>query len=437
MASINFQVLLCNNNTRENLTEKCKSREIIEETISTLYFNILYPDVFIDVKNSTSPINKIIKLEYFSLSTKMSKMLMYNLQDIIIKSDFGIIFNEEPEEIHQLAFLNLDKDYNIQTGENLDYIFDCGFFLSNIVTTYNRTYIKLQYIFANLGGIIQIVLLAINIIFGQILKKKFNVKILNNLFDFDDENVPITKIHLSVKKIPIVDRQNIINNESRNFFGINMDIKKNGDSSKDEEFKSVFKNDQKSEYSGDIKSNVKLTLNNFKSKFNLFNKDKKSLYVKDENIKEKINIIAEMKKRKLRYSYLEIISSLIFMNKCLSKKSVTKNAVYEIGKSSLTYYGDYITMLKQIQDLSKLKYLTLDSTQLLAFPYLSKPKKTSIGFEHKVKDYAKAFDVDIIHKERITELYNVYDEKKRTIGLTEADDKIINILDERIKDILI
>jgi hypothetical protein len=231
---IDILIKVCDNSTRVNSTKKCQSQETIDDIVSGLFFNIKSLNVLVEIKNLTLPFKTSVRTEYFALSTRMYKTVEYYLQTLVVKTDLGLVFNEEPETISRLAIGNVEKDYGI--GNNVILVLEVMYYLSNQVVTHNRSFIKVQSIFANLGGIIQVIILGTKLIFNPILLKKFNLKIINHLFDFDEiekENLTAFNNKKMLKSISGVKKEsqnrflNLNKNENNFYTNSEKNIKSN------------------------------------------------------------------------------------------------------------------------------------------------------------------------------------------------------------------
>jgi len=174
-----------NSTKKENKTITCKSIEEIEKVTQNLYFNFLYTSVAINSKNYTEPMITQISQDWFTLGIGIFKTIDYYFQNFIVRTDDGMIFSHSYQDLNKIGYFKHLADSQLLYNSNSN-IFWLSIYISNHVKYMTREYIKVQNIFANLGGIIQVVLIFFKIIFYPYFQKKLNLKIINELFDFDD-----------------------------------------------------------------------------------------------------------------------------------------------------------------------------------------------------------------------------------------------------------
>jgi len=174
-----------NSTKKENKTITCKPIEEIQKVTQNLYFNFFYTSVVIDAKNYTAPMITQISEDWFTLGMGIFKTIDYYIQNFIVRTDDGMIFSKNYKDINKLGYYKHLADQQLLDNSNSN-IFCLSIYVSNQVKYMTREYIKLQSIFANLGGIIQVVLIFFKVLFYPYFQKKLNLKIINELFDFDD-----------------------------------------------------------------------------------------------------------------------------------------------------------------------------------------------------------------------------------------------------------
>ncbi len=193
----------------------CKTNEEIKKVIPTLFFNFFYTSILINSKNFTNPMIPKINEEWFNLGTSIFKTIDYFFQNVIIRTDDGLIFSKDYEDTIRLGYYKHLADYRSLDDTDPN-IFWLNIYVSDKVKYVTREYLKIQNIFANLGGIIQIVLIIFKLTFSPFLQKKMNLKIINELFDFDDfvkqevsDNKVVRRIGISRIDSLFVDKNNI------------------------------------------------------------------------------------------------------------------------------------------------------------------------------------------------------------------------------------
>jgi len=393
---IYLKVQTCNNDTLSTEEKPCKSKEIIKDSLSRLFFNIFYQSVLVNSKNYSSPMKTIISEDWYVMQPNLYKGIDYHFENYVVYTDDGIIFNSELKKSEKLGFQKIRQDYKIiEDNENDGLIFIFQFYMSNQNKTYLRTYIKLQNIFANLGGIIQVIIIVTRFFYVLYVKKKFNIKIMNNLFDFNQDE----ELKSSISKGRI--KMNIKKFNRRNFDLHSFNYIDNS-----------FKNFSSSVHGINLKPPFSLSRNS-------------QIYI------DKLNSTSY---KKLKLRPLEYLST-IFCPSCLHSKNIkNKNILYNKILKDVNSGRDIMRIMKTSQNFIKLKYLLLSPEQLLAFNYLEKPKKTTEGqIVHEVKTYAEAFDYqENLDEDRVEKIIKYFNKMLRENKVSDVDLKLLSIIDERI-----
>jgi hypothetical protein len=174
--AVNLKVFYCKNDT---IKSNCKSMEEIEKIIRTQYINIYQQTLQVNSKNYNSPIKKFAGLSYFRLETSFHKELDFYFGKTNILTDSGIIFADFIQTHSEIGFVHLDTDVNLSTDNQIILI---EMYFSQNIKYYSRSYIKIQTVFANLGGIINILFLSGRLLIIRITTRKFKLKIINTFF---------------------------------------------------------------------------------------------------------------------------------------------------------------------------------------------------------------------------------------------------------------
>jgi len=140
------------------------------------------------------------------------------------------------------------------------------------------------------------------------------------------------------------------------------------------------------------------------------------------------------KNKKLRFSKSELIASTLFLRRFQSNDVKQKEDLYLKALENINKYTDLFTVIKNSQDLVKLKYIMLNEQHIISFPYLSKPILDKIN-DSKNK-YSKSFNFKLDHIESIKNIYKYFNEKFTSGKLDECDVKIFEVLDPKIRDII-
>jgi hypothetical protein len=337
-----FSVYTCSNDTLTNGSLPCKSQEEIDQILSGMYINMFYPTMLINGKNYTDPIKTVISEDWFVMQTNLFKELDYYFENNVVNTDNGVVFNSGLDKEERLGYKQLKQDYRIKsvTDDNLIILFT--FYMNNEIKTFNRTYIKLQNIFANLGGIISVITLVLKFFFAFILDKKFSLIIMNHLFDVEEIDYTHSNLSHSPKKANVM---MMVNNFSK-------------------------LNELKADSSLVDITTKNLQRNNFMNN---------SILDNNKIFQKNIDSYIKMKTRKLKYTSFQLVLSIFCPQKFLNREINTKNKLFEKAEKYISSSRDLMTLTKNSQDIVKLKYLMLNESQSKTFDYLSKPKQNGLG----------------------------------------------------------
>ena len=178
-----FELYLCNNLTSSVV---CKTPDEINEFFVMKYFNLIYADLKIDVKNYTNPIASKYRNDYKLVEPSLNKMMNIFLKEVSIETEDGLIFSHQAE-VHDIAFDYSETDFSFIHNNVSAAIFTCDFYSSRIVQTIDRTYENISEVFANIGGLLSFLMLL-----GFLLTYIENtfcltIKIMNRLYSFQPE----------------------------------------------------------------------------------------------------------------------------------------------------------------------------------------------------------------------------------------------------------
>ena len=120
------------------------------------YVNIVYNEINSNPKNNKNSLTSSDKLDYFTVGNDIQKTLQFYYTNYVSKIDAGIIFEEIVIDENKIGISKIDKD--LRLSKDL-YLASLSFYMSKEVKIINKRYIKLQVIFAELGGFINLTFL--------------------------------------------------------------------------------------------------------------------------------------------------------------------------------------------------------------------------------------------------------------------------------------
>jgi hypothetical protein len=177
-----FRIRLCSNKT-DSVT--CAPKEEIEDWINSrpIAFNVYFQNAIINTQNYTHPTQRYIHVLYKNIKLSSSKVMNVFIKGQEIVTDDGILF-EVPRYDSSYSYDTSDVDDSDAIEESL---MDINLFVSNHKPFYNRSYLKIQQLLADLGGLkdmLFVIAILLSTYFSQI---KLNRTIFNKVFDFELE----------------------------------------------------------------------------------------------------------------------------------------------------------------------------------------------------------------------------------------------------------
>ena len=316
----------------ENSTEnKCKSEEEINELLIGGYIRIFIPDYNFDPTNYLKPYIPYVKNLYGTFSFKYFEDIFLYFKLVEVITDSGYFF-ENTKSINFVSYDYIQNDINL---EELNHFLSLTIKVSTKRETYKRSYIKLQTICSNVGGMLKIILLI-----GEYSLYFIRITLYKNyileFFNLDESEIRLKKIRKiynlpgnNKSKIPNIfgDFSILDNNNSFNLLNNNSTLK--------------FCN---------------LKVNHLKEKQNLKNVGFKVIEGKYENksiddfsINKNNSLFTGEKNNILKSNNYLIEGDLLNKRtKTYGAKKVTKTLLYRGGDSNLT--KNKIQELNQIHD---------------------------------------------------------------------------------------
>ena len=436
--TLNLQVLLCQNSTHNN--NSCLTKTQIANQIMYMSFEIIYFENLIYANNFTNPIIKTSNKYSDYLDINLLKILTFNYKSLEIGTDVGLIF-EDTNSITESIFDGIvGKVVTRNEGKEDNYVPPLVYLkitTKNNVVRISRSYERIQDVLANIGGILDWILLWGSICVKIISCKLLKFEMINNFFDFSgldlDENGNDRNIKKRGKAYDKfknggkdgnysnkVTMSNIINRGRsgntndiyiKNDPGLILPISNNNNE------QSLINNLD----AGPGKSNKSLQQN---SNIEMSNRSSFNLVkIRDLPLDYKRHKKISDVKNSLNFNNMELFLHIFcftkLFNKKLQKKILISNAAYEEIRKKL----DFVSLFRYTREVDFIKTLLMNETQIKFFEFISKPKITS--------EILEDFDpYEDIREENLSTLYSYYKEKQ--LGKDEVDEKIFSELDENI-----
>ena len=398
------------------LTYKKKEYTTNQELIDEIYYNftffkltVINSDIFL--YNYYNPIIYYPISYELLLSPHFTKYMELSVEKNSLDSDEGIMFSN----IKSYDSYSVGNDYFYFSVDVDDYKM-CQFsiYSSNINNYSKRKYIRIQNIFSDLGGIINLItnVMPFTVAFySSIQRDQFILtKFVQNLDK--NNNKYKNKQKIKTKRIKVIAKKY---NNSQSVDGLlninkntNYHLKKN----------KLNKN--------------KLTLSiNEKSKINdsLINIYKKKKIVSNKEINKFLNNYNE--ERYLYFNWYEIIKLSFCCNKFLNRKLLNKKVLYNYSKHFVSFYLEFLTYVDKMQEFNKLKFLLFDKYQLSLFKFCPNEilslKNGQFSNNLMRKSNITYYNEKEVAKHALNYIKYI---KKNNIKLTDLDKRLLLFLNE-------
>lgn len=145
-----------------------------------LFMVIFYRDNMIDPKKADTPIQITHSPFMIGLSDLLQLDVYFNYKNLEVKSDFGFLF-EDLKSTYTYKFENREVAYRSR-GQR--YFLWGTIYLKKKTTTFERRYLKVQEIAANIGGLFKFLWIAGILFMYPISTKSINIELMNEMFHF-------------------------------------------------------------------------------------------------------------------------------------------------------------------------------------------------------------------------------------------------------------
>ena len=169
----------------ESNTNNCKSDEEIINKAKNLYFQIIYYSNQINHFDISNPIYQTLRVENFQISSSFIKRYYYYFSLSKYESYNNIILNKKKVynffeyKNTYMDFVEYETDFS--TLQQSNRLIEIAFTTTNQIINYVRILTKIQNVFANIGGLINIIYIFVKQINTQIAKKTLACDITHTL----------------------------------------------------------------------------------------------------------------------------------------------------------------------------------------------------------------------------------------------------------------
>ena len=477
---VGFSVQLCQNSTENR--NSCKSKAELLEIFNLpgYSFNLIFYENVVDANNYTNPYFLKKSLYWDYLDPLSHRYVEFFYKKVTVGTDNGMIFsNYNFQEVITVERITAKHEHFDDLNFNL---LDIYFSVSNRHLNIRRNYKRAQSVFAELGGIIDFLIIMGSLLCSFVAKKQYELDLIHSFFDFNNfksrngpislaggefannpdlnkslsnianiknmlqntprTQIPINEIHQNVEiydsNLPnapnkIVKNDNVsINNENhpRKIFYINNTPKSNNISQNENP---SFNNTNLSGFgmpSDRVKMNVNMaptTPKNIENSTIIQQNDR--IHIDEKYANELKNYIYRKKKNvtpfdnsPVNYSYFQILKSSLCPYKChdneLNEKNLTCEYALKIVRENLDVYN----LIKITRELDFLKHGLLKDRQLSFINYLGR-RKFFFNYNMKETDEIAGEIIDIL------KIQGYYNELKNIDKFGRFDKKVFDFID--------
>ncbi len=442
----------------------CTSLETLAELFdldNPMLFSLYYPIYDFNPNSFKTPLVKSYKNYFYYLSHKLQKNDRLFIKQYTLKDDRGWLYQKNNYS-NVWGVQKIISDYSYYTEEDLlkenssSLFYTMNIYMTKEATFYNRFYTKIQEVIAVIGGLVGFCSTIIKLICNFINGKMVKVRIIDNLFDFDNyENKKKISFFKNNKNCSTdyVNENDLKNNFDNNTIKINGNFMKkytNNFSVNDIVFHNnhlnsfhhnsgkkteiILKNNSYYEENNNILLNLKnRTSMSFRNSYNL-NDSLSYLDIKSHQKVKKFPTLKliNTKNSIIQYKKLSLCRILIEDIFCIKKKLITNG-------SEKTFNNIYFLLnwiyhesieINNYLDLYKLFYFlrkfVLNNEQINGISHLKKLNLVEISELKDNYDNKNSF-------ENISKLIHYYQNFNTKKNLSQIDYFTYEILDENIK----
>ena len=176
---IHAKVKKCVNNTNSDII--CKTPEEIAEKTNGFWFEFFFLDHFVDIYDYGQPVQTFSNSLYTWIAPQFYKSIRAYFNRVKVNSDNGIIFEAAA---HHNSYKYERMNYDMIGNENDDNLVEFIIISSFNEDIYDRTYIKVQNICANIGGILNGMQVVGIILLSYFEYKAYQIDLIQSIFTF-------------------------------------------------------------------------------------------------------------------------------------------------------------------------------------------------------------------------------------------------------------
>lgn len=195
LSFISLRLSMCN----REINEDCAPREEIESFISTnsLNFNIYFQNSIFDTQNYQQPQVYFISNLYRIVQLNTFKYYGMFLREEVLSTDSGLIF-PDISYLKNLAYDTYETDLSTM-DESLS-LAEIDIFSSNNQVSFTRSYLKVQDLMANIGGLAQFFFIVSEYLTFKFSSVKRDCDLMNTIHDFNLGFLIENEMHPTISK---------------------------------------------------------------------------------------------------------------------------------------------------------------------------------------------------------------------------------------------
>jgi hypothetical protein len=208
---INIAINFCNNATTNNT---CPTESEMAPVLRNVFIQFGYIDYSVDhldVKNPTKP---YLKFQTLAINWDLHTRYYENLGIVDYYTDENLIF-EDFQLTSAYQNTKTDSTVSIRHGSSLYpgiTFATLSFIRDPKVTTYNKSFLKVQTLLAKIGGILNALIFLFKFVSSVITKNLLLEKIINDFIHFED-NIETKSLNSNLQEISLKSKHNLIANK--------------------------------------------------------------------------------------------------------------------------------------------------------------------------------------------------------------------------------
>lgn len=164
----------------------CHPMTKINNALINTYISLRYIDYDVLHNNQKTPYRPYMRTEGLPISSTIYKRFFINKKNVEYTTDYELVFDDSRvENFHQQDNIDVSVDsrrlYNYP-----DRLANINIQMSRKTDLYYKTYSKLQDLVANIGGVIESILIIANFVVSFFSQSVYNLNLVNKLFDYNE-----------------------------------------------------------------------------------------------------------------------------------------------------------------------------------------------------------------------------------------------------------